>query len=131
MYVKTIAITFFLATSLAHGHEGRSTQTGSWIEEQLTVRHDSNWSTEHCLQLPGDQRIEYRFTADIPLKFDFHHHPALADGGHKTVYLAKKESAQEAAGQADAATPGTYCFDFIPVTRPGNDKYILLAYRID
>ncbi len=126
-----VGILLLLMAGAVCAHDGQSPKPGEWVEKRLVVRHDSNWSTEHCFTLKGSNSVAYHFAADILVDFDFHVHPVTVDGGYHTDHLDRKDNIRSREGQVEARAPGTYCFNFIPVEKVSEDKKIHLFYRID
>ncbi len=110
--------------------EGHATRDhGEWQEERITIRHDSLWSVEHCSHLEGGHTLQYRFEADIPVNVNVHLHPER-DGAYHTIYLHRQDDVRSEADELVTDEPGAYCFEFVPVTRPDEDREIRLQYRV-
>lgn len=128
--LSTFAFALALLAGGAHAHQGEVHEPGDWVVQRLVVKHDSNWSTEYCMDLQGSYAIDYRFDADRFYDFNFHLHPALENNEYSTIYIDRTKNIREREGRAEALQAGNYCFDFIPVERATEDREIELRYRI-
>ena len=114
---------------LAHG--GSHVAPGTWHEKTLIVQWDSNWATEHCMDILKPYALKYRFHTEHAMKYDFHVHPNNEKNEYLTDYFSKSDSIKAEEGEIRTDKPGTYCFNFFPVDRLSNNGEILLRYRLD
>jgi hypothetical protein len=126
--------TFSTFSVLAHVDDVKTPsaiETGKWHKKELTVKWDSNWSTEHCMDISTIHTMEYRWLSEHAMKYDFHVHPNNKNNEYQTDYFSKSESIKDDAGKITTTKPGTYCFNFFPVNRLKANSKIELLYRLD
>ncbi|WP_018415820.1 hypothetical protein [Teredinibacter turnerae] len=104
---------------------------GEWHEEIVRFRVNDNWSQEVCFSLDEktEASVRYEFTAQVPVKFDFHFHPS--EGEYATTHFLRLKGADLHQGVADIGDVGIYCFDFFPGTRVKQERTATLRYRVD
>lgn len=59
---------------------------------------------EECFRLESQQRMQYTFSAEVPIQFNLHYH-----AGREVVYPIKSEGVTEQRGNYVAATAQEYC----------------------
>lgn len=120
-----------LNSGFAFSHGGDHVEEGVWHKKILTVEQDSNWSTEHCIDVLKPVTLKYNWSSDHAMKYDFHVHPNNEKSEYQTEYFSKSASITKESGEILAKNSGTYCFDFNPVERLEANGKIELNYRLD
>jgi hypothetical protein len=120
-----------LNVSVVFGHGGNHVEEGVWHKKTLIVEWNSNWSTEHCIDVLKPLTLKYKWSSDHAMKYDLHAHPINEKNEYQTEYFSKSDSISEESGEIITKNPGTYCFDFSPVEPLQANGKIELDYRID
>ena len=97
----------------------------------LIVKWDSNWPTEHCIEILESLVLKYSWVADSAMKYDLHVHPNNKNNEYQTNYFSKSDSIKAEVGEVITKKPGTYCFNFDPVKRLTSNGKIELSYLLD
>ena len=127
--VQLVFIFFTISNAFSHGADAVS--TGIWHKKVLEVKWDSNWPTEHCMEIKSKHTLSYSIETQYSMKYDFHVHPDNKENEYRTEYFSKANAIKSKQGQISTEKPGTYCFNFSPVTRLKKNSEILLSYRVD
>lgn len=120
-----------LNVSVVFGHGGSHVEEGVWHNKTLTVKWDSNWPTEHCIDVLKPLTLKYKWSTEHVMKYDFHVHPNNEKNEYQTEYFSKSDSIKTESGEVITNKPGTYCFNFDPVSRLNSNGEIDLSYRLD
>mgnify|MGYP000097258095 CR=1 FL=1 len=128
---RLIILALLFNAAIAYGHSGDKVDQGIWHKKVLIVKWDSNWPTEHCLDVLEPLKLKYAWSSEHAMKYDFHVHPTTENNEYQTDYFSKSDSISKEVGEIITKKPGPYCFNFFPVTSLFKNSSINLKYRLN
>lgn len=84
-----------------------------------------NFSREHCVVIPANQKITYEFESPIPVDFDIHFHTETDTG-----YKANKRNIHKLAADFSTDSQQHYCFTWTNKPERGGEWDINFRYQI-
>lgn len=128
--IKGLTVLLCLVFSTSFAHQGNSVLVDQWHNIELTVKWDSNWPTEHCVDINKVYGLTYRFESENDMAYDLHVHPNKTTNNFETFYFSKVKSVKTKREEIITDKAGTYCFNFIPVKKLKRNSVIKLQYLL-